>query len=156
MVSVGGISANKVEKVVNIVLTKIAGVQVDRLPKSTYAKDMGIEVRGMAQHHVASELSVESECQNMTLHSDGTTKFGRPYTTIDGKLLVVGMRKVGAADAQTQLDLFQEILGKVCDSLENKDEIIRSTFINIKNLMSYRCTVQKKLMIYSLNSEKIF
>ena len=68
MVSDGGVSANKVEKVVNIALTKIAGVQVDRLPKSTYAKDMGIEVRGMAQYHVASELSAESEYQNMTLH----------------------------------------------------------------------------------------
>ena len=149
LVSDGGVSANKVEKVVNIVLTKIAGVQVDRLPKSTYAKDMGIEVRGMAQYHVASELSAESECQNMTLHSDGTTKFGHSYTTFDvqksdGKLLVVGMREVGAADAQTQMDLFREILGEVCDSLENKDEIIRSTFINIKNLMSDRCAVQKK------------
>ena len=101
LVSDGGVNANKVEKVVNIVLTKIAGVQVDRLPKSTYAKDMGIEVRGMAQYHVASELSAESECQNMTLHSDGTTKFGHSYTTFDvqksdGKLLVVGMREVGA------------------------------------------------------------
>ena len=54
------------------------------------------------------------------------------------------MREVGAADAQTQLDLLQEMLGEVCDSLENKDEIIRSTFINIKNLMSDRCAVQKK------------
>ena len=54
------------------------------------------------------------------------------------------MREAGAADAQTQLDLFQEILGEVCDSLENKDEIIRSTFINIKNLMSDGCAVQKK------------
>ena len=40
--------------------------------------------------------------------------------------------------------MFQEILGEVCDSLENKDEIIRSTFINIKNLISDRCAVQKK------------
>ena len=68
------------EKVVNIVLTKTAGVQVDRLPKSTYAKDKGIEVQGMAQYHVASELSAESECQNMTLHSDDTTKFGHSCT----------------------------------------------------------------------------
>ena len=147
----GGVSANKVEEVVNTVLTKIAGIQVDRLPKSTYAKDMGIEVRSMAQYHVASELSAEFECQNMTLHSDGTTKFGHSYTTFDvqksdGKLLVVGMREVGAADTHTQLDLFQEILGEVCDSLENKDEIIRSTFINIEILMSDRCAVQKKFI----------
>ena len=99
-ISDGGVSANKNEKVVNIVLTKITRLQVDRLPKSTYAKDIGIEVRGMAQYHVASELSAESECQNMMLHSDGTTKFGCPYTTFDvqksdGQLLVVGMRAAG-------------------------------------------------------------
>ena len=35
--------------------------------------------------------------------------------------------------------------GEVCDSLGNKDEIVRSCFINIKNLMSDRCAVQKKM-----------
>ena len=44
LISDGRVSANKMEKVVDIVLTKIAGLQVDRLPKSTYAKDMGIEI----------------------------------------------------------------------------------------------------------------
>ena len=85
----------------------------------------------------------------MKLHSDDATKFGRSYTTFDvqksdGQLLVVGMREVGAADAQTQLDLFREILGEVCECLENKDEIVRSCFVNIKNLMSDRCAVQKE------------
>ena len=84
----------------------------------------------------------------MTLHSDDATKFGRSYTTFDvqksgGQLLVVGMREVGAADAQTQLNLFQEMLEEVCDSLGNKDEIVRSCFINIINLMSDHCAVQK-------------
>ena len=36
---------------------------------------MEIQVRGMAQYHVALELSAESECQSMKLHSDRTTKF---------------------------------------------------------------------------------
>ena len=49
-----------------------------------------------------------------------------------------------AADVQTQLDVFQEVLGTICHSLENKDEIIRSTFINIKNLRSDHCAVRKK------------
>ena len=85
----------------------------------------------------------------MTLHSDGTTKHGHSYTTFDlvnkeGKLLVCGLREVGAADAQSQLDLFLEILNDVCSSLENKDEVINKTFINIKNLMSDRCNTQKK------------
>ena len=78
---------------------------------------MRIEVQDMAQYHVASELSAESECQNLTIHSDGTAKFGHSYTSFDvpkcdGQLLFVGMKKVGAADVQSQLDLFQEILGR--------------------------------------------
>ena len=40
-----GVSANKVDKVVDIVLTQISGIQVDGLPKSTFAKDMTIESR---------------------------------------------------------------------------------------------------------------
>ena len=52
------------------------------------------------------------------------------------------MREVGTADTQTQLDVFQEILG---DSVQNKDETITSTStINIKKLMSEDCAVQKK------------
>ena len=140
LISFAGVSANKVNKVVDIVLTQIAGIQVDRLPKSTFAKDMAIESRGVAQYQIASELS--RNCANMTLHSDGTTKHGHSYTTFDvineqGKLLVCGLWEVGAADAQSQLDLFSEILDNVCSCLENKDEIINKTFINIKNLMLF-------------------
>ena len=46
---------------------------------------MTIEVWGMAQEHVASELSAESECRDMTMHSDGTAKFGHSYSTFDLK-----------------------------------------------------------------------
>ena len=99
MISDGSVSGNKRGKVVNIVLTKIAGFLVHRLPNSTYAKDMGIEVKGIAQYHVASELSAESEFQNMMLYSDGTTKFGCSYTSFevpknDGQLLAVEMGEV--------------------------------------------------------------
>ena len=56
LISFAGVSANKVEKVVDIVLTQIAGIQVDQLPKSTFAKDMEIESRGVEQYQIASEL----------------------------------------------------------------------------------------------------
>ena len=45
LISFAGVSANKVQKVIGVVLTQIAGIQVDRLPKSTFAKDMAIESR---------------------------------------------------------------------------------------------------------------
>ena len=75
-----GVNANKVDKVVDIVLTQISGIQVDGLPKSTFAKDMAIESSVMAQYQIASGLSAGS-CTNMTLHSNGTTKHGHSYTT---------------------------------------------------------------------------
>ena len=106
LISYAGVSANKVNKVVDIVLTQIAGIQLDGLPNSTFAKDMAIELRGLAQYQIVSELS--GSCTNMTLHSDGATKHGCSYTAFDvineqGKLLVCGLREVGAADAQSQL-----------------------------------------------------
>ena len=58
-ISFAGASANKVDKVVDIVLEQIAGIQVDWLPKSTLAKDMAIESRGVAQYQIASGFSKE-------------------------------------------------------------------------------------------------
>ena len=73
LISYAGVSANKIDKVVDIFLTQIVGIQVDRLLR------------------FASELS--GNCTNMTLHSEGTTKHGRSYTTFNlinepSKLLV--------------------------------------------------------------------
>ena len=44
LLSYAGVSANKADKV-DIALTQIAGIHVDRLPKPTFAKDMAIESR---------------------------------------------------------------------------------------------------------------
>ena len=160
LISFVDVSANNVKKVADIVLTQVAEIQVDRLPKSTFAKDMAIESRGVVQYQIASELSSGS-CSNMTLHLDGTTKHGGFYTTFgmvnqEVKLLICGLWEAGAADAQSQLDLFCEILDDVCMSLENKDEVINKTFVNIRNLMCDRCNTQKKLISCLWSLEKTF
>ena len=60
-----------------------------------------IEARGLAQLQIASELA---DCEDdLVLQSDGTSKNGQFY--------VLGMRGVGAGDAQSQLDLLKEIIG---------------------------------------------
>ena len=96
----------------------------------------------------------------MTLHSVGTTKHGRSYTfdlvNQEGKLLIYGLREVDATDAQSQLDFFFEILDDVCSSVENKQSVINKTFINIKNLMSDRCSTQKKINKFLWSSMRIF
>ena len=49
LISFAGVSASKVEKVVDIVLAQIAGIQVDRLRKSAFFKDIAIESRVLTQ-----------------------------------------------------------------------------------------------------------
>ena len=55
-----------------------------------------------------------------------------------------------------QLDLFCETLDDIYSSLENKDEVINKTFVNIKNLMPDHCNTKKKLMSCLWNLEKTF
>ena len=111
-----GLSTRNIEKSVRLILEKLAKVEVGRLPKVTFAKDMFLEARALSQIQLASVLT-ENTDENLTLHSDGTSKHGHSYTTLDVKkgdeVLVVGLREVGGADAQSQLDLFKEVLDEI-------------------------------------------
>ena len=105
------LSTRNVERCVKLVLEKLAKAEVERLPKGTFAKDMFLEARGLAQIHVATKL-LDSKENPLTLYSDGTSKHCHFYTTFDVQSgeEVVGLREVGGADAQSQLDLFREVL----------------------------------------------
>ena len=83
LLCIGCVSGNKIEKVIHVVLTKIARLEVDKLPKTTFIKYMAVEAIGLAQCHIVSELS--GNCQHVTLHSDGISKFGRSCTAFDLK-----------------------------------------------------------------------
>ena len=143
-----GVSTRNVEKVIRLVLEKVAGIKVDRLPSECFARYMLVEARGLAQYQIAFELV--DNCSDMTLHSDGTSKKGRSYLTFDGKtndgrLYVLGLREVGAADAQSQLDVFCEVLEEVCKTTGDDGNCkFNKVFASIKNLMSDRCATQKK------------
>ena len=81
------------------------------------------------------------------LQSDGTSKKGHSYATSDatnneGQFFVLGMREVGAGDAQTQLDLLKEIMGDI--SSFKKEDIYGKFFLSVKNLMSDHCNAEKK------------
>ena len=80
-----------------------------------------------------------------------TSKHGHSYTTFDvqsgEEVFAVGLREVGGADAQSQLDLFREILEDVGGSLSKGNgngNFTNLVFKSIKNLMSDRCATQKK------------
>ena len=77
-----GLSTRNVERCVRLVLEKLAKAKVGRLPKVTFAKDMFLEARDLAQIHVAT-TSLDSKENPLTLYSDGTGKHSPSYTTFD-------------------------------------------------------------------------
>ena len=106
-----GLSTRNVERYVGLVPEKLANANVGRLPKVTFAKDMFLEARGLAQIHVITNL-LDSKENPWTLYSDGASKHGHSYTTFDvqsgEEVFVVGLREVGGADAQVSLTCLEK------------------------------------------------
>ena len=146
-----GLSARNVQHAIEVVLKELAGIEVEQLPKTTFANYMLLEARMLAQIQVADELTSADFIINEenTLHSDGTSKKGHSYLTYDikkndGTVLVAGLRSVGGGDAQTQLNTLKEVVKDLGESVGDDNHFVKKVFCSIKNLMSDRCATQKK------------
>ena len=145
-----GVGVNNVEKVVRAVLSNIAGINVDQLPKATFSRIMFTEARGLSQIQVAETLLQNYENDSRILHTDGTSKFGQHYGTYDivgeSGPLVAGLRLMETGDTQTQMNVLNEILTDIESSMENSEHSISKKIVSsIKNVMSDRHIVQKTL-----------
>ena len=65
------------------------------------------------------------------------------------------MRDVGAADVQTEVGMFDEILGEFCDSRKYRWNYHKHFHKHKKLDVTPLRSPKKNVMIYSLNSEKI-
>ena len=70
------VGVKNVDPIIRTVLSNIAGITVDRLPKYTTIVEMLPEMKALAYKQIAEKLQVS---QQLTLHSDGTSKFGQHY-----------------------------------------------------------------------------
>ena len=70
------VGVKNVDPIIRIVLSNIAGTTVDRLPKYTTIVEMLPEMKALAYKQIAEKLLVS---QQLTLNSDGTSKFGQHY-----------------------------------------------------------------------------
>ena len=70
------VATNQVEPVIRSVLLNIASVEVGELPKSSALSGMLVEMKCLAYDQISEEMSSQD---NVTLHSDGTSKFGKHY-----------------------------------------------------------------------------
>ena len=69
-----GLSTRNVEKLIKLVLEKLAGIECDRLLKSTFSKYMLIEARGLVQF----QLIVRRSCFSPRWKGQK-----RPFTSFD-------------------------------------------------------------------------
>ena len=147
-----GLSARNMQHATEVVLKELTGIEVEQLPKTTFANYMLLEARMLAQIQVEDELTTADFIINEenTVHSDGTSKKGHSYLTYDikkkndGTVLVAGLRSVGGGDAQTQLNTLKEVVKDPGESIGDDNHFVKKVFSSIKNLMPDHCATQKK------------
>ena len=78
-----GVDINNIEKVVPTDLTNFTNMNIECLPKATLARLLYTESRRLRQLQVAESLFKDYDSSCRTLHTDGTSKFGKHYGTYD-------------------------------------------------------------------------
>ena len=68
-----GVGINNIEKVVCTVLTNLTNMDIECLPKATFARLMDTESRRFGQLQIAESLLKDSDSSCRTLHTDGTS-----------------------------------------------------------------------------------
>lgn len=132
----------QVDPIIRSVLKNIAGMEVDKLPKPASLVRMLTELKCLAYQQIADELQ---ECENITLHSDGTSKFGQHYGSFqistDTTAYSLGLSQMLTGSAQQTLDVFKQILSDFQQTVGSQAKAKLVT--GIKNTMSDRHIVQK-------------
>ena len=114
---------------------------------------MSTESRRLSQLQVAESLLKDYDSSCRTLHTDGTSKFGKHYGTYDrvteqGQTLTAGIKEVSSGETETQLNVLLGILSEIEESLQDPEKNVSNKIIpSIKNIMSDRHIVQKKKLI---------
>ena len=67
------VATNQVEPVIRSVLRNISSVEVSALPKASTLSGMLAEMKCLAYQQISDEVG---DYENVTLHSDNTSKFG--------------------------------------------------------------------------------
>ena len=107
------VGIRQVEPVIRSVLKNVEGYEVGDLPKTGTLVRMYSELKGLAYQQVAEELS---KATNLTLHSDGTSKFGQHY----GSFQISSQTAEGTISAYS-LGLSEMVTG----SAEKTSELIK-------------------------------
>ena len=137
------VGIKNVDPIIRCVLRHIASIEVKELPHSSSLVRMLAEMKGLACQQLAEELSKE---QCVTLHSDGTSKYGQHYysfqiSTYDSAYSL-GLTEMLTGSTSQVLHIFKQILS----DLELVAGPLSGSILlsKIKNTMSDHHIVEKK------------
>ena len=137
------VGIKNVEPVIRSVLKHIASIEVKALPQSTSLVRMFTEMKGLACQQLAEDLAKQD---NLTLHSDGTSKYGQHYysfqVSTSDSAYSLGMAEMLTGSTNQVLHTFVQILSDIeLVAGPGSGNLILS---KIKNTMSDRHVVEKK------------
>ena len=137
------VATKQIEPVIRSVLRNIASFEVDALPKPSTLSGMLAEMKCIAYQQISDELD---QHENLTLHSDGTSKFGEHYgsyqISTESSAYSLGLCDMLTGSADLTLLTLKQILGDldVVAGVGTGADLLAK----IKNTMSDRHIVQKK------------
>ena len=137
------VGIRNVEPVIRSVLKHIVSIEVQELPQSTSLVRMFAEMKGLACQQLAEELGKR---ENLTLHSDGTSKYGQHYYSFQisaqDSAYSLGMAEMLTGSTIRVLYTFKQILSDIeLVAGPNSGKLVLS---KLKNTMSDRHVVEKK------------
>ena len=136
------VGMKQVEPVIKSVLHNLTNLEVTELPKLSTLASMLPEMKTLVYHQLGEELTKSS---NLTLHSDGTSKFGQHYggfqvsTSLGSYSL--GLTDILTGSADVALQTLKGILADI--SYAAGDGTGQKILAYIKNTMSDRHIVEK-------------
>ena len=108
------VGIKNVEPVIRCVLKHMTGIMVDELPQSTTLVRMLAEMKGLSCQQIVEELH---DHDNLTLHSDRTTKFGQHYYSFQvstpSSTYSLGLSEMLTGSTTQVLHTFRQILSDV-------------------------------------------
>ena len=136
------VATTQVEPVIRSVLLNVAGIEVGALRKSSTLPNVLTEMKCLAYEQLSDELSTEN---NITLHSDGTSKFGQHFgsyqLSTESSMYSLGLCEMLTGCAEVTLHTSRQIIDDL--SLVSGKKGADAVVANIKNTMSDRHIVQK-------------
>ena len=141
------VGMRQVEPVIRSVLKHLTTLDVDQLPKLTTLMRMVSEMKTLSYQQLTEELTSSTK---LTLHSDGTTKFGQHYggfqisTSLGSYYL--GLAEMVTGSANVTLQILKMILEDI--DLCAGEGVGQKILAGIKNTMSDRHIVEKNSIFY--------